>query len=56
MERQIINALLQQGMTAEEIKKYITEVAYKHTEMKLSKTKKKVADTLLRGDEIVLKK
>ena len=43
-----MNALLQQGMTAVEIKKYITEVAYKHTEVELSKTMKKNTDTLLR--------
>ena len=49
MEKQIINALLQQGMTIEEIKKYITEVGYERTEMKMSKTNKKLADTLLQA-------
>ena len=41
MEKQIMNVLLQQGMTIEEIKKYITKVMHEHTEVELTKTMKK---------------
>lgn len=43
MEKQIINALLQQGMTIEEIKKYIPKVA---CEEKISKENKKLFDAV----------
>ena len=49
MEKQIIDALLQQGMTIEEIKKYITEVACERTEKKMSKENKKFGDALLKA-------
>ena len=49
MEKQIINTLLQQGMTIEEIKKYITEVP---REMKISKRNIKITDDVLREREL----
>ena len=44
MEKQIIDALLQQGMTIEEIKKYITEIMCKHAETKIPKANKLLFD------------
>ena len=45
-----MNALLQQGMTIEEIKKYITKMY--DPEVELSKRTKKNIDSLLRGGKM----
>ena len=44
MEKEIINALLQRGMTIEQIKKYITEIMCKRDETKIPKENKLLFD------------